>query len=64
MIQGLVSTYRATKDDRYLQAAKELAAKAKTAVLGRETWRVLLHRWQRAAAGADEKRHGLGHSLR
>ncbi|HSD84608.1 MAG TPA: protein-disulfide reductase DsbD domain-containing protein, partial [Anaerolineae bacterium] len=29
MIQGLVSTYRATKDDRYLQAARELAAKAK-----------------------------------
>jgi hypothetical protein len=29
MIQGLVSTYRAAKDDRYLQAAKELAAKAK-----------------------------------
>ncbi|HEY8158508.1 MAG TPA: DUF255 domain-containing protein [Methylobacter sp.] len=29
MIQGLVSTYCATKEDRYLQAAKELAAKAK-----------------------------------
>ncbi|MGZ8237116.1 MAG: hypothetical protein ACXW1Z_17215 [Methylobacter sp.] len=29
MIQGLVSSYRATKEDRYLQAAKELAAKAK-----------------------------------
>jgi uncharacterized protein YyaL (SSP411 family) len=29
MIQGLVSTYRATKEDKYLQAAKELAAKAK-----------------------------------
>jgi hypothetical protein len=29
MIQGLVSTYHATKEDRYLQAAKELAAKAK-----------------------------------
>jgi uncharacterized protein YyaL (SSP411 family) len=29
MIQGLASTYRATKEDRYLQAAKELAAKAK-----------------------------------
>ena len=29
MIQGLVSTYRAAKEDKYLQAAKELAAKAK-----------------------------------
>jgi uncharacterized protein YyaL (SSP411 family) len=27
MIQGLVSTYRATKEDRYLQAAKELSAR-------------------------------------
>ncbi len=29
MIQGLVSTYRATKEDKYLQATKELTAKAK-----------------------------------
>jgi hypothetical protein len=29
MIQGLVSIYRAAKEDNYLQAAKELAAKAK-----------------------------------
>jgi len=29
LIQGLVSTYRTTKEERYLQAAKELAAKAK-----------------------------------
>ena len=29
LTQGLVSTYRATKEDKYLQAAKELAAKAK-----------------------------------
>jgi len=29
MIQGLVSTYRAAKEDKYLQSAKELAAKAK-----------------------------------
>jgi len=29
MIQGLVSTYRAIKEDKYLQVAKELAAKAK-----------------------------------
>ncbi|WP_340123370.1 DUF255 domain-containing protein [Methylobacter svalbardensis] len=29
MIQGLVSIYRAAKEDSYLQAAKELAAKAK-----------------------------------
>jgi len=29
MIQGLASTYRATKEDKYLQAAKELAVKAK-----------------------------------
>jgi len=29
LIQGLASTYRATKEDKYLQAAKELAVKAK-----------------------------------
>jgi len=29
MIQGLVSTYRATQEDSYLQAAKELTVKAK-----------------------------------
>ncbi|MFA5924529.1 MAG: DUF255 domain-containing protein [Methylococcaceae bacterium] len=29
MIQGLVSTYRATQEDKYLQAANELRAKAK-----------------------------------
>jgi len=36
MIQGLVSTYRATREDKYLQAAKELVAQAKKLFWDRE----------------------------